>query len=609
MTNREDLSTAADYQAQTDRLKATALFRNNRSAFGISLINIAIICALFWQFSDKTVLVIWAGSLSLLGLGRWLYVGRLLHNPPQSLRRPIDIVTVLTLLSGVGWGIPLYLLEPGANPAATYVLMYIMAGMVAGAVIAFSSHIRVVLAFTVPVVGLTALCFVLEGGIYNLALAAVLIMFLAVTTAMTRRANAAMKAAIRNKVLAENQTIEIADMAINLERAVEAANAGSSAKSRFLANMSHEIRTPLNGVLGMAQLLERTPLNSEQGEYASTILSSGRSLLAVIDDILDIARIDAGSMKLESALFSLVEVAQTVQGKLQGPAHEKQVALNLNIASDVPGLVIGDERCCRRILSNLAGNAVKFTPTGRVDIDVTRTDSETLCISVSDSGPGLSEDQCAMIFERFAQADTACTRGQGGSGVGLAITKELVELAGGKIGVSSSPDSGSRFWAELPLPEASRDPEVKPDETSGHEPCQGAWRILVVDDVATNRLIAKVMLEKAGHHVIQAANGQEAIETLDAERVDIVLMDIQMPVLAGDDAIRQIRASNMPYQSVPIFSLTANASKDERLRLLNLGATGHVTKPFDLPAMLFEMESALRARHNFDGLKSRRSQD
>jgi signal transduction histidine kinase/CheY-like chemotaxis protein len=611
MSDRDGLAVSAVYQSQIDQLKANSLFQNNRFAVAVSLVNIAITFALFWSFSDRIVLMIWAGSLAVLGLVRWVYIRRHLRRHPKALNQSLNIITGLTLLSGIGWGLPLYLLDPGADPAATSVLMYIMAGMVAGAVIAFSSHIRVVLAFTIPAVGLTALCFVLEGGVYNLASAAVLVMFLAVSTGMTRRANATVNAAVRNKVLAENQTLEIAEMAIDLEKAVEAARMGSSAKSRFLANMSHEIRTPLNGVLGMTQLLERTALSAEQVEYASTIQSSGRSLLAVIDDVLDIARIDAGSMTLENEPFSLKAVLKSAQDTLRDEAEAKHVVFNLNIASGVPDLVLGDERTCRRIFVNLAGNAVKFSESGPINIDVSEAGLGRLCISISDSGPALTDDQCAMVFDRFAQADTACPRGVGGSGVGLAITKALVELAGGEVGVSSSPGNGSRFWVELPLPEPSGGAKTKHSVTSA-EPLRAhheSWRILVVDDIPTNRLIAKTMLEKAGHVVIEAENGLVAIDTLGVERVDIVLMDIQMPVLAGDDAIRQIRTSGQAYHSVPIFSLTANASEDERLRLLNLGATGHVTKPFDLPAMLFEMEAALLARSDSDELMRRGSQD
>lgn len=377
------------------------------------------------------------------------------------------------------------------------------------------------------------------------------------------------------------------ETALELDRRRKDAEAASEAKTQFLANMSHEIRTPLNGVLGMAQLLRLTDLDVKQSSFIDTLQTSGRALLDVIEDILDISKIEAGMIDIVSEPFDLPATLRSVLDMVWSTAREKDLDLTLDVGASVPHRVIGDQKRLRQVLINIIGNAVKFTSTGSVKI-VARDLNGRVRIEVRDTGPGIADDQVDRIFDRFAQVDDSSTRRHGGTGLGLAICRELVNLADGDIGVTSKVGVGTEFWFELPLPAAEPDNEdacLRLQVDTGQGGQSEGRRILVVDDVSTNQMVAAALLRNAGHEVELAGNGKEAIEALEQQTYDAVLMDIQMPVMSGEEAIKAIRSSGKPYAAVPIFAVTADATKGADRRYVAAGATGYLSKPLDVKAV------------------------
>jgi signal transduction histidine kinase/CheY-like chemotaxis protein len=395
------------------------------------------------------------------------------------------------------------------------------------------------------------------------------------------------------------------DIALNeeLERRRLDSEHANLAKSQFLANMSHEIRTPLNGVLGMAQLLERTELSERQALYAKTIRSSGQTLLDLIDDVLDISKIETGHLALQPDVFHLGEMIRVAAGTVAERAKAKGLDFDVKIDSRLETEVVGDCTRIRQVLINLADNAVKFTSAGSVRIFVEQGDEARVKFRVIDTGVGMDQQAASTIFDRFAQVDNSNTRSFGGAGLGLAISKELVGLAGGELNVSSELGEGSEFWFELVLPNPTRatrpqgdhnhTERIDDEDQARRRTCRKAARILVVEDMETNRDVTVLMLQDAGYGVSMAQNGQDALEQMSENRFDAILMDIHMPVLSGDEAMRQIRTSGRSFANIPIFVLTADATKGIEDRLVREGATGYFAKPLDLNIVLGQLDEVL----------------
>lgn len=372
-----------------------------------------------------------------------------------------------------------------------------------------------------------------------------------------------------------------------IKKAQAEAEKTNQLKSEFLANMSHEIRTPLNGILGMSQLLERTEISEKQKQYIERINSSGASLLGIINDVLDISKIETGVLELETENFDLNQVMRQAADTIAGPAEQKGLAVNLALDTPPNLNVSGDMNRLRQVLVNLAGNAVKFTDHGAVTLKATlRLDGVEF--RITDTGPGIPKSQQEAIFKRFVQGDGSSTRKHGGTGLGLAIAKDLVALMGGTLKVESQEGKGASFFFILSFDEAVDATNTAPTDQRDHAPMprhsiDAKIRMLVAEDNLVNREIIRATFDDVENvHMEFAENGQEAITHLNHSIFDLVLMDINMPILTGDEAIRIIRKHDTPYTQIPIFVLTADANQEHRQLYIDDGADDCVIKPLNL---------------------------
>jgi signal transduction histidine kinase/CheY-like chemotaxis protein len=475
--------------------------------------------------------------------------------------------------SGCSWGAAGWIFFSVAEPLPRVLVVFIIAGMNAGGArslapvrAAYTSYLILTLT---PVVARFVLSS--ESGSWTLAACTVTYALFLSNTARLHHAD------LRKlyRLIFEND-----DLVGTLSDAKERAESANRAKSEFLATMSHEIRTPMNGVIGMLQILQTTRLDPDQAKYVQIAGSSADTLLRLLNDILDLSRIESGKLAFERLDFSPAEAVEEVRALLAPRGVAKGLEIRCQVQPGTPDLVNGDATRIKQVLFNLVGNAVKFTERGQVDITVETISLQDgiaqLRFRVRDTGIGINEATRAKLFQKFSQGDSSMTRRYGGSGLGLAIARQLVEQMGGTITVQSKPGAGSEFSVELSCPVAQ--PLVAAPVVPRTLPARRHGRVLVVEDDASNQRVIRVLLEREGLEVNVVGDGLEAVERVVHGDWDLVLMDLRMPGIDGLEATRRIR-QRLQGRQVPIVALTADAMEGNRDACLLAGMDDFLSKP------------------------------
>jgi signal transduction histidine kinase/ActR/RegA family two-component response regulator len=393
---------------------------------------------------------------------------------------------------------------------------------------------------------------------------------------------------------ADSLQVEVNRQTQQLRVALEQAGVATRTKDEFLANLSHEVRTPLNAVMGLITLLRKTPLNEEQANYLQLMKSSSEALLALLNDVLDFSKIEAGKLALESVGFSLMQWVEDTVTPHALQASEHGVKVHLDVDPALPHVISGDPGRMRQVLTNLLSNAVKFTKVGSIQVKLIRLDPRPndapemlqLGFQVRDTGIGMTPHQQAKIFEAFTQADASTTRRYGGTGLGLAICQRLVIAMGGKLTVTSELGKGSQFRFYIPVREADRSDVLMTMPAPIQASHWAGLRLLVAEDQPINQLLMRKLLEDTGCQLFMAQNGEEAVSVWKKERIDLILMDVQMPVMDGMVATAQIRQLEQGgLTRTPIIALTAHAMPGDQDRCMAAGMDGYVTKPISIHAL------------------------
>ncbi len=589
--HREDTAAASvAIQVRAERLSSLQARVAMPAAVGALFSLLPVV--LLWPHLPVADLLGWLGARWGISLWRTLEARRFLALPLRERASPGEERRYLVGLGldGLAWGVIGALFATPNLPEIDGAVMTTLVGLVAFTMVSLGHWARGQALFASLVIAPLAIRLALQGGVTGWLSVGGLTMFWLLTVLESRRIEAGTLELLRLR-------FEQTRLAEQRRLALHAAEETSSSKSRFVAVMSHEIRTPLNGIIGMTQLLERGELSAQQREQVEIVRRSGRHLLTLVNDILDLARIESGKLVVEARPFDLREVAGDVGRLLGESARAKGLTFSLTVAPQLPARVMGDASRIQQVLHNLVGNAIKFTDQGRVSLEVSSVldmrAGTLLHFAVRDTGDGIPADQLERIFAPFEQADRARSDPvrRDGAGLGLTISRELARAMGGDLRCASTPGQGSVFEFTLPLQSCAAGPapaRTTSDDASPRPLPRLSGRVLLVDDSPVNLLVATTMLERCGLQVVPAEHGREALEQLRAQRFDLVLMDCQMPELDGyaaTSAWRQEEARRL-LPRTPVVALTASTVEDDRDRCLASGMDGHLVKPFDMDELL-----------------------
>ncbi len=594
------------------------------------IVVVAIVVPMLWQAGDRGNILAWGAAAVLVGAMRTLACVILLRRGWTAEPWARRGLAGLSLLSGLLWGLTPFILGVDSGTAESTATVVIGAGMVMGAAVTSALYQPAMFAFATPLLGGLILSHLLQGSTAQAWMGALIVLFFLLAWLISWRHRGEILRRLRSEAeLLEShrriavQAAELRQLAErNREEAVRA-NAASEAKSRFLANMSHEIRTPLNGVLGMAAALSQSALTAAQRQMVAVIEQAGSGLLHIIDDILDLSRIEAGKLTIDPRPFDLPLLLRALEAGQAEEARRKGLRLTVEPAPSSDGRFLADANRLRQILQNLTGNAVKFTRSGGIRVRVACIGSDgavlpqlpapgpaSLRFEVEDTGIGIAADKLQAVFQPFEQAEAGTTRRYGGSGLGLSICHQLIGMMGGEIGVDSRPGEGSRFWFRLPvecLGPASAEPgdaqmAAPPRDSRLRLPAgaQGAgardrpMRILAAEDSPTNRLVLQALLAPTGAEVAMARDGAEVLAAWQDGAFDLVLMDVHMPVLDGVEATRELRRREAAQgrRRTPVIALTANVMAHQMSGYRAAGMDSCIGKPIERDALLAAIRTA-----------------
>ncbi len=558
--------------------------RNSARTVPLLMAAVLFLAWMAWDTHSYAAALVTLVVGSVVSAWRW-WMGRRLRDmmspSPDQMLRVVREIEANSALGGVMWVVTTVFVYPQLTGTATSVYMVIVSGSVATAAFSMSAAGRSFVYLASLQLGSLAAVSLFLPQARSFPMAVLSVMYGLTMMRATREFQGTAVRAMRHSLEADEANT-------SLLRAKEAAEAANLAKSQFLATMSHEIRTPMNGVLGAMELMRQTPLDLRQRRLVKTAAASGESLMDILNDVLDHSKIEAGKLVLAQTPMSLHSVAASATALFRANAETRGLTITLQIATDVPDGVVGDAPRLKQVLLNLLGNGVKFTEKGGVTLRLTTLMRDDVAcrvrFEVQDTGIGIPLQAQTTVFQPFHQVDSTRSRLRGGTGLGLAICQRIIEAMGGHIELNSRPGQGSTFGFTLFLPLAPNVvlPAYESDFGRLSESGVLSGIVLLVEDNAVNRMIGAEMLKGFGVDVLEAEDGAQALLLLEKQRVDLVLMDIQMPVLDGYAATRQAREreAKLRLPRVPIVALTANAFDEDAAQATAAGMDAHLAKPY-----------------------------